>query len=42
MFLKYVINVDKSEVYRLYFKHIYVFLLILDFPGKLPLCSESE
>ena len=27
---------------RLYFKHIFVVLLFLDFPGKLPLCHKSE
>ena len=27
---------------RLYFKHIFVVLLFLDFPGKLPLCRKSE
>ena len=26
----------------LYFEHIYVLLLILVFPGKLSLCSQSE
>ena len=41
-FLTYVIKVDKREVLRLYFKHIHVLLLFLVFPGKLPLCSESE
>ena len=42
MFLTYVIKVDTREVLRLYFKHIHVLLLFLVFPGKLPLCSESE
>ena len=42
MFLRYVIKVDKREVHRLYFKHIHVLLLFLVFPGKLPLCSQSE
>ena len=42
MFLTYVIKVDKREVPRLYFKHIHVLLLSLVFPGKLPLCSQSE
>ena len=37
MFLTYVIIVDKREVLKLYFEHIYVLLLCLDFPGKLPL-----
>ena len=42
MFLTYVIKVDKREVLRLYFEHIHVLLLFLVFPGKLPLCSQSE
>ena len=42
MFLTYVIKVDKIEVFRLYFEHSYVLLLFLAFPGKLPLCSQSE
>ena len=42
MFLAYVIKVDKREVFRLYFKHIYVLLLFLVFPGKLPLYGKSE
>ena len=42
IFLTYVIKVDAREVFRLYFKHIHVLLLILVFPGKLPLCSQSE
>ena len=42
MFLTDVIKVDKREVLRLYFKHIYVLLLVSDFPGKLPLCSKKE
>ena len=41
MFLTYVIKVDKREVPRLYFKHICVVLLFLDFPGKLPLCPQK-
>ena len=40
MFLTYVIKVDKREVLRLYFKHICVVLLFLDFLGKLPLCRK--
>ena len=40
--LTYVIKVDKREVLRLYFNHIHVLLLFLVFPGKLPLCSQSE
>ena len=42
MFLTYVIQVDKREVLRLYLKHIYVLLFFSVFPGKLPLCSQSE
>ena len=42
MFLTYVIKVDKIEVFRLYFEHIYVLMLFLVFPGKLPLGSENE
>ena len=42
MFLTYVIKVDKREVLRLYFKHIYVLLLFSVFQVKLPLCSQSE
>ena len=42
MFLTYVIKVDKREILRLYLKHIHVLLLFLVFPGKLPLCSQSE
>ena len=42
MLLTYVIKVDKREVLRLYFEHIYVLLLFLAFPGKLPLCHKSE
>ena len=42
MFLTHVIKVDKREVFRLYYKHIHVFLLFLVFPGKLPLWGESE
>ena len=42
MFLTYVIKVDKREVPRLYFKHICVVLLFLDFQGKLPLCHKRE
>ena len=42
MFLTYVIKVDKREVLRLYFKHIYVLSLFSVSPGKLPLCSQSE
>ena len=42
MFLKYVIQVDKGEVFRLYLKHIYVLLFFPVFSGKLPLCSQSE
>ena len=42
MFLTYVIKVDTREVPRLYYKHIHVLLLFLVFPGKLPLCSQSE
>ena len=42
MFLTYVIKVDKREVLRLYFEHIYVLLLFLAFPGKLPLGRENE
>ena len=41
MFLTYVIKVDKTEVLRLYLKHIHV-LLFLVFPGKFPLYGESE
>ena len=40
MFLTYVIKVDKREVLRLYFKHIFVVSLFLDFPGKLPFCCK--
>ena len=36
MFLTYVIKIDKREVLRLYFEHIYVLLLFSVFPGKLP------
>ena len=42
MFLTNVIKVDKTEVLRLYFKHIHVLLWLLVFPGKLPLCNENE
>ena len=42
MLLTYVIKVDTREVPRLYYKHIHVLLLFLVFPGKLPLCSQSE
>ena len=42
MFLTFVIKVDKREVLRLHFKHIHVLLLVLVFPGKLPLWGESE
>ena len=42
MFLTYVIKVDKTEVLRLYFKHIHVLLLFLVFLGKFPLYGESE
>ena len=42
MFVTYVIKVDKREVLRLYFEHIYVLLVFLDFPGKLRLCRKSE
>ena len=42
MFMTNVIKVDKREVLRLYFKHIHVLLWVLVFPGKLPLCDESE
>ena len=42
MFLAYVIRVDKREVLRLYFKHIYVLLLFSAFLGKLPLYGKSE
>ena len=42
MFLAYLIKVDKREVHRLYFEHIYVLLLFSVFPGKLPLCCKSE
>ena len=38
----YVIKVDKRKVLRLYFKHIHMLLLFLVFPGKLPLCGQSE
>ena len=41
-FLTYVIKVDEREVLRLYFKHIYMLLLFLVFPGKLFLCHKSE
>ena len=41
-FLRYVIKVDKREVPRLYFKHIHMLPLFLVFPGKLPLCDQSE
>ena len=42
MFLTYVIKVDTREVPRLYYKNIHVPLLFLVFPGKLPLCNQSE
>ena len=42
MFLTYVIKVDKTEVLMLYFKHICVVSLFLDFSGKLPLCCKRE
>ena len=42
MFLRYVIKVDKRELLRLFFEHIYMLLLCLGFPGKLPLCGQSE
>ena len=42
MFLTYIMKVDKREVLRLYFMHIHVLLWFLAFPGKLPLCGESE
>ena len=38
----YVIKVDKRQILRLYSKHICMFLLFLVFPGKLPLCGQSE
>ena len=38
MFLTYVIKVDKREALKLYFKHICVVSLFLDFPGKLGKC----
>ena len=41
-FLTYVIKVDKREVLRLYFEHIYVLLLFLVYPGKLPSYSQGE
>ena len=39
---KEVIKVDKGKILRLYFKHICVLLLLSVFPGKLPLCGQSE
>ena len=42
MFLRYVIKVDKREVSKVYFEHIHMLLLFLVFPGKLPLCGQSE
>ena len=42
MFLRYVIKVDKREVLKVYFEHIYMLLLFSVFPGKLPLCDQSE
>ena len=42
MFLTDIIKADKREVLRLYFKHIHVLLWFLVFPGKLPLCGETE
>ena len=42
MFLTYVIKIDTREVPRLLNKHIHVLRLLLVFPGKLPLCSQSE
>ena len=42
MFLRYVIKVDKREVLKLYFEHIHMLLLFLVFPGKFPLCGQSE
>ena len=42
MFLRYVMKVDKRELLRLFFEHIYMLLLCLIFPGKLPLCGQSE
>ena len=42
MFLTYVIEVDKREILRLYFKHIHVLFLLLVFVGKLPLRGKSE
>ena len=36
MFLTYVIKVDKREVITLYFEHIHVLLLFLDFQGNYP------
>ena len=42
MFVTDVIKVDKREVLRLYFEHIYVLLLSSVFPEKLPLFGNSE
>ena len=43
MFLTYVIEVDKRDVLRLYFKHIHVLLLVLVFVQKnYPLCGQGE
>ena len=41
MLLTYVRKVDKSEVRRLYVKHIHMFLLFLVFVGELPLCCQG-
>ena len=40
MFLTYVIQVDKIEVLRLYFKHIYVLLFFQFFQENYPYAVE--
>ena len=42
LFFRYFSKFDAQAKVRLYFKHIYVVLSFLDFPGKLPLCGKSE
>ena len=37
MFLTYVIKVDKREVLRLYFEHIYVAVVVFGFSRKITL-----
>ena len=42
LFFRYFSEFDAQAKVRLYFKHIYVVLSFLDFPGKLLLCGKSE